>query len=266
MNIRLGSSIRNIIFDSEALEILKSNSHYLSKKQINILLKKFFSIFINKYTINYQQYKNNRNNNFNFITRILTIKGILLLSLIIIFYFILIYFCLIHKNKNINNRTEIEKNIEKFIRTNKDEQIEKVMNNFCIICLNNYDSDNNNNILINNDNNEKINLPCKHCYHHRCIYKYFKLKENKQCPICKTKLKIKLDDKKEKMDIMGYILNKNFDYNDINNNYFDCFIKEFVTMQKDIHSFDIKNEFCDYIIKIYNNQILDNSTVKIKNY
>ena len=262
MNIRLGSNIRNIISDSEALEILKLNSHYLFNKQLNILLKNFFSSFINKYTYNYKQ--NSRNNNFNFFAIILTIKGILLLSLIIIIYFILIYFCLIHKNKTTNVRTEMEKNIEKFIRVNKDEQIEKVMNNFCIICLHNYDSDNNG--VLNIEENEKINLPCRHSFHQRCIYKLFKLKENKECIICKTKYKIKSNDKKEQIDIKDYTLNKKFDYNDINSNYFDCYIKEFINIQKDMNSFDIKNEFCDYIIKIYYNQSLDNSTVKIKNY
>ena len=195
MNIRLGSSIRNIISDSEALEILKSYSNYLSKKQINILLKNFFSSFIYKYASNYKHYKKNGNNNFNFFRNMLTLKGILILSFIILIYFILIYFCLIHKNKNANNRTVIEKNIEKFIRVNKDELIEKVMKNFCIICLNNYDSDNNN--ILTNEENEKINLPCQHSYHQRCLYKYFKLKENKECPICKAKFKMKLDDKHE---------------------------------------------------------------------
>ena len=76
MNIRLGSSIRKIISDSEAFQILKDNSNYLSNKQIIILLNKFISSFIKKYAHNYQQDKNNNKNNFSFFKQIFTSKGI----------------------------------------------------------------------------------------------------------------------------------------------------------------------------------------------
>ena len=33
-----------------------------------------------------------------------------------------------------------------------------------------------------------------------------------------------------------------------------------------MNTFDIKDEFCDKMIKLYNNPNLENSTVKIKNY
>jgi len=265
MNIRLGSSCRNIISDSEAFQILKDNSNYLTNKQINILLKKFFSSFINKYFHNYHQYIKNERNIFSYLRQLLTFKGILISSIIIISYFLLIYFCLIYKirDKSNNTNTYIEKNIEKFIKENKDETLNKIMKTFCIICLNNYDSDNL--IATNNDNNDKINLPCGHIYHQICLYKYFKIQNNKYCPLCKAKFKIKLDDTKEKINIKNFTLNNNWDDNDCNS--FDCFIKEFIDLQKEMNSFDIKNEFCDKMINLYNNkQNFENSTVKIKNY
>ena len=126
MNLRLGSSCRYIISDLEALQILKDNSFYLTNKKINILLNRFISSFINKYAKNYQKYIKTGKNSFSFFRQILTFKGISILSIIIISYFILIYFCLIYKYKDKSNKnnTYIENNIEKFIKTNKDESLE----------------------------------------------------------------------------------------------------------------------------------------------
>ena len=269
MNIRLGSNCRTIITDSEALQILKDNSQYLNKNQINILLKKFFSSFINIYSKNYMSYVKNNKNRFSFIKQILTFKGISILSLIILSYIFLIYFCLIYKigdkcNKNSNINTYIENNIEKFIKMNKDEPLEKIMQTFCIICLNKYESDNIITTIDDNDNN-KINLPCGHIYHQICIYKYFKSMKISYCPLCKAKFKIKFDDTNEKIKIKNYTLNNNWDYKD--NNSFDCYINEFIDLQKANNSFDIKNEFCDKMKNLYNNkQNLENSIAKIKNY
>ena len=261
MNIRLGSSLRNIISDSDALQILKDNTIYLNNKQINILLKNFFASFINKYTRNYQQYIKNNKNIFTYIKQILTLKSVLIASVIIIAYFLLMYFCLIYKPKNNNINTYIEKNIEKFIKENKDGSLEKIMKTFCIICLNNYDTDN----ILFTDNNNKINLPCGHIYHQLCLYNYFKKGKNPICPLCKAKFKVKLDETNEKIIIKGFTLNNNWDDNDTNS--FDCFINEFITLQKDVNSFDIKNEFCEQMINsYYNKQNLENSCVKIKNY
>ena len=268
MNIRLGSYCRNIISDSEAFQILKDNGNYLTNKQVNILLKKFFSSFINKYSHNYHQYIKGNKNIFSYLRQLLTFKGILISSIIIISYFFLIYFCLIYKisdkcNENNNSNTYIENNIEKFIKENKEESLEKIMKTFCIICLNNYDYDNL--IATNTDNKDKINLPCGHIYHQVCLYKYFKIQNNKICPFCKAKFKIKLDDTNEKINIKNFTLNNSWDNND--DNSFGCFIKEFIDLQKKMNSFDIKNEFCDKMINLYNNkQNLENSTVKIKNY
>ena len=269
MNIRLGSTCRTIISDSEALQILKDNSIYLNNKQINILLKKFFSSFINIYSKNYISYTKNNKLSFGFIKQILTFKGISILSLIILAYIFLIYFCLIYKigdkcNKDNNTNTYIENNIEKFIKMNKDETLEKIMQTFCIICLKKYDSDNIITTIDDNDS-DKINLPCGHIYHQICIYKYFKSMRKSYCPLCKAKFKIKFDDDNEKIEIKGYTLNNNWDDNDSIS--FDCYINEFIDLQKAKNSFDIKDEFCDKMKKLYNNkQNLENSIAKIKNY
>ena len=263
MNIRLGSACRSIISDSESLQILKDNYEYLSSKQIGNLLTKFTSSFVNKYIYNYNQSKKNSKNKFNFLFQILTFKGIIILSILILVYSLLIYFCFFHKfSENKIANTLVEKNIEKFIKTNKDESINNINKIFCIICLNKYDSDE---ILTSSNDYEKINLPCGHCYHQQCLYKYFKLNDNnnKLCPLCKTKFKIKFDDSNEKIHIKSYIINNIWEDN---NNNFDCFINEFISVQKLMNPFDIKDEFCDKMIKIYNNPNLENSTVKIKNY
>ena len=233
--------------------------HYLTNKQINILLNRFISSFIKKYAYNYNQYTKNIKNNFSFFKLVFTFKGIFIFAIIIFTYIILIYFCLILKYNNKSNRnTDLEKSIEKFIKINQNVTIEQVNKNFCIICLNNYDSD-----IIIEDNNyiEKINLPCGHSYHHKCIYKYFKTKENKLCPICKTKFKLKFNDEKEKIIIKSHTLNTNSEFNNSNN--FDYIINDFISIQKSLNSFDIKNEFCDKMINLYSEQTLDNSTIKI---
>ena len=92
MNIRLGSACRSIISDSESLQILKDNYEYLSSKQIGNLLTKFTSSFVNKYIYNYNQSKKNSKNKFNFLFQILTFKGIIILSILILVYSLLIYF------------------------------------------------------------------------------------------------------------------------------------------------------------------------------
>ena len=258
MNIRLGSSIRKIISDSEAFQILKDNSNYLSNKQISILLNKFISSFIKKYAYHYQQDKNNNKNNLSFFKQIFTSKGISIFSSIILSYFLLIYFCLIRTYTNNNTNTDLEKRIEKFIKLNKNVTIEQVNKNFCIICLNNYDTDT---IIEENNDPEKINLPCGHRYHHKCIYKYFKSRENKLCPICKTKYKLKFNNEKEKIIIKSHTLNINSAFD--NSNKFNSILNNFITLQKSLNSFDIKNEFCDKMINLYSEQTLDNSTIKI---
>jgi hypothetical protein len=140
MNIRLGSSCRSIISDSESLQILKDNYEYLSSKQIGNLLTKFTSSFVNKYIYNYNQSKKNSKNKFNFLFQILTFKGIIILSILILVYSLLIYFCFFHKfSENKITNTLVEKNIEKFIKTNRDESINNINKIFCIICLNKYD-------------------------------------------------------------------------------------------------------------------------------
>lgn len=262
MNVRLGSSCRSIISDSEAYQILKDNEKYLSSKQIDIILGKFINSFLKKYKHNYIKYKK-EGNSFSFLRKILTFKGIFILSIIILSYFLLIYFCLIYKidnqsTKKVEPLTELEKEIENFIKINKNENIEIIMKTSCIICMNNYESE----ILSSDDKNS---LPCGHIFHNQCIYKYFKLKENNhRCPICKAKFIIKLNEKKEKVSIKDFSLNDKWDYN--NNNNFVYLIDDFINIQKMMNPFEVKDEFCNKIKFMHDKQNLEGTIAKIKNF
>ena len=72
---------------------------------------------------------------------------------------------------------------------------------------------------------------------------------------------MKFNNEKEKIIIKSHTLNTNSAFD--NSNKFNSIINNFITLQKSLNSFDIKNEFCDKMINLYSEQTLDNSTIKI---
>lgn len=73
--------------------------------------------------------------------------------------------------KKINNK--FFKNLGKFEKINKDDNI-LINNDICSICCDKYKEGNYKRILPN----------CGHIYHKKCIDKWFKITDNKFCPLC----------------------------------------------------------------------------------
>lgn len=274
MNIRLGSTCRGIVYDFDALKILKKRDKELKDKKIEKLLNEFTKDFLSTYRKNY---KISKNNNSSFIFK----KGIIFI-LIFVFIIILstvIYFCFCYKS-NINkimNKEDIEvviksnreNKIKEFIKKYKNKNIEKIMEDTCIICLEDFEKDNNdikNSVITSNSDeedtnnnesisNEKITIPCEHSFHIACISECFN--KEKRCPICHAEFEFfkkeekNNDDNKNKLNIKNFTLNKNWEYNDKNsliNN-----INNFMRIQKIMNPLDINDEFCSNIISLYEN-------------
>ena len=161
-----------------------------------------------------------------------------------------------------------ENKIEEFIKIHKNENIENLMENICLICLENYEQENNikSNVITtssdeedsnnnnNNDNkilNDKINIPCGHSFHLNCISDWFKIE--KKCPICSAEYECyegyddgDIKDIKNKLNIKNYILNKDWEYE--NSNILVNHINNFIRMQNIINNSDINEDFSREIL------------------
>ena len=84
------------------------------------------------------------------------------------------------KSKNTNKKTQKTQTTHKIITKDKDIidiNIKTQLNDECIICLENIQS-----------NDRASLLKCGHIYHQSCIYEWFHKK--KICPICYIEIKI----------------------------------------------------------------------------
>ena len=282
LHIRLGSTSRNILYDSEALQIIKKRKNDLEDKKFEKLLRLFTKDLLSTYKKNFKLSKNYKG--------YFTLKK----SIIVLFCFVLTMFiCAIcyyifcnkeNLEKIKDNSIEIdlnekkEKKIEEFIKNNKNKDIEKIIEEICILCLENYEKENDikisiktsnsdeeetNNDIINNIN-EKINLPCGHYFHLKCISEWFKLE--KKCPICMAEYEFYENEEKgneSKLNIKNYKLNENWKNE---NNILIRNIDNFIKIQKMINPFDINEEIIKNNI-VYNNNKKNDifKSVKIDN-
>ena len=69
--------------------------------------------------------------------------------------------------------------INKYINNKKDKSIPSVVNNSCIICLENFISEKQNDLTI-------MILECNHIFHETCLIKW--LKDHNNCPLCRIDL------------------------------------------------------------------------------
>ena len=161
----------------------------------------------------------------------------------------------------IEMKSQYGKKLKTFINKNINKSIEKIMNETCLICLENYNNNNNDNVLFESEEskNEKIALPCEHIFHLKCVTQWCLSKEN-NCPLCKSKIEIKNGD----INLNNYVLNKNWVYN--NSIIFKKILKDFLRIQKNINPEDINEDFWEQIKNEYLKENEDNTfkNVKIK--
>ena len=164
-----------------------------------------------------------------------------------------------------NKYTYKEKKLIEFINKAKEQNFEKSFENTCIVCLENYEENNSTieNITNNSDeeetnnsynnlNKEIITIPCDHSFHFSCIYNW--LKNERRCPICDSEFEIlgeneKNNDNKNKLNIKTVKLNKDFQYNDMNNSTY--YINKLIEIQRKMNPLGFNEEFCSKIISNY---------------
>ena len=261
MLIRVGSTCRQIISDSEAMKILKKRKDDLDKKNMKKLINDLFEDILFTYRNNYKKIKNKKMPSF--------LKILFYIIIIILFGYIYYHFIKnnfsTHSNDEkfikIEMNSQIGKKIREFINKNNNKSLKNVMKKTCLICLYDYNKINNDNILFEYDEslNEKIVLPCEHIFHLKCISQIFQNSTN--CPLCKSKFQID-DNKNGKIIINNYYLNPNWTYN--NTILFKKIIKDFLKMQNKINPDEISDNFCLQLINEYENNKDFNIFKKVK--
>ena len=262
MFIRVGSSCRSILSDSEAMKLLKKRNNDLKSKNIKKLIYDLSNDILRTYRKNYEQNKNKT---------ISPLKIFFYIIILVLFCYIYYHFIKINFSNNkysenfikLETKSEYGKKVKEFVKKNINKSIQKVMKENCLLCLENYDmKTKNNNILFDLDesSNEKILLPCNHIFHQKCISQWF-LKE-KSCPLCLSEFEINKEE--GKININKYFLNQNWEYN--NSIDFKNIIKDFLRIHKSISPDDINEDFSLEINNNYLNNINSNiQNVKVGN-
>ena len=262
MFIRVGSSCRPILSDSEAMKLLKKRNNDLKSKNIKKLIYDLSNDILRTYRKNYEQNKNKT---------ISPLKIFFYIIILVLFCYIYYHFIKINFSNNkysenfikLETKSEYGKKVKEFVKKNINKSIQKVMKENCLLCLENYDmKTKNNNILFDLDesSNEKILLPCNHIFHQKCISQWF-LKE-KSCPLCLSEFEINKEE--GKININKYFLNQNWEYN--NSIDFKNIIKDFLRIHKSISPDDINEDFSLEINNNYLNNINSNiQNVKVGN-
>ena len=251
MLIRVGSESRKLLSDSEALKILKKRKDDLKNKNFKNMINILSKDILDSYAKNYDKIQTNSPSLFKIIFYIL-----------IFALFGYIYFNFIKSNFssnlysenfiNIEMKSQLDKKIRDFINKNHNKKVKKLMEEYCLICVENYDKINNdNNVLFDfeESSKEKIVLPCEHIFHLKCISKWFQNEKN--CPLCRAKFEVSKKD--GNLNITNYILNDNWVYDD-NSYNFKNIIEEFLRVQKILNPDEINEDFCSKIINENNNR------------
>ena len=260
MLIRVGSECRKLLSDSEALNILKKRKDDLKNKNFKNMINIFSKDILDSYAKNYDKIQTNSPSLFKIIFYIL----IFVLFGYIYFNFIKLNFSsnLYSENFiNIEMKSQLGKKIRDFINKNHNKKVKKLMDEYCLICVENYDKvDNDNNVLFDfeESSKEKLVLPCEHIFHLKCASKWFINEKN--CPLCRAKFEI--SKKNGNLNITNYILNDNWVYDNSYN--FKNVIEEFLRVQKILNPEEINEDFCAKIINDYNNRKENNFFKNVK--
>ena len=263
MFIRVGSECRKILSDSEAIKILNKRKEDLNNKNF----KKLIYELINDISVTYKNnYEQSLNKNIPSILKIFFYMIIIILFGYIYYHFIKINFSTKKLSDTfIEMKSQYGKKLKEFIKKNINKSIEKVMDENCLICLENYKNKKNDNILFETEEskNEKISLPCEHIFHLKCVSQWC-LSKNNNCPLCKSEFEINSNEDGD-FNINNYILNKNWKYN--KSIVFKNIIKDFLNIQKNINPEDVNDDFWEQINNEYLKENKNNNfkNVKIRN-
>ena len=186
MRIRTGRSLREIIRDKDALNILNKRRQDLRKENYYKVVYDIINDVHITYISNYEYY-----NSFfykNQTNIIISIIFILISSFIIISYY------------NYLPESEREKKIKEFLERNKKIKINKVFNESCIICLDKFMPEEEKLKIENFVDKKRLKeektyiLECGHQFHEKCIIEW--VKTQNKCPICRIIIKYDNDNKK----------------------------------------------------------------------
>lgn len=171
MRMRTGKLLRKILSDNTALKILNNRKSDLRNQNYYNVVDKLLDDIIFYYRFYSFFYK--------YLNQIIITFFIIIISII----YIIIRLCYVPEN-------EREKKIKEFLENNRKKQINHIINETCIICLDNLPTDNNETKDKKNSQTEEEKiaiLDCGHRFHDKCIIEW--LKKHDKCPICRIKVK-----------------------------------------------------------------------------
>ena len=179
MRMRTGSSLREIIKDKDALNILNRRKNDLREKNYYKVVNELINDVYKAYISNYEYY-----NSFFYKNKITIFYSILFI--IISLFFVWGYIGYIPES-------EREKKIKEFLERNKNKKIKKIFNQSCIICLDNFMPLEEKLKIENIFDKKRLKeekttiLECGHQFHEKCIIEW--LKTQNKCPICRINVK-----------------------------------------------------------------------------
>ena len=226
MRMRTGYSVKSIISDQDALDILK-------KRRTNLRSEKYYDVvndlLFDIYKVYYEYYDNLLDKRKD----ILLFFGVLIM---IIITFCIIYLLIKNDSKKtqyhyqkkeslIKKKEKKEEKVKEFLNKNKDKEIKAIFNDSCVICLEEFQKEiesSENNDIKKEEEKTKV-LECGHKFHEKCINEWMK-KQNK-CPICRNEQKYGKDENKvvieQDNNFFQFLLNIQIDYPNertVNNN------------------------------------------------
>ena len=226
MRMRTGYSVKSIISDQDALDILK-------KRRTNLRSEKYYDVvndlLFDIYKVYYEYYDNLLDKRKD----ILLFFGVLIM---IIITFCIIYLLIKNDSKKtqyhyqkkeslIKKKEKKEEKIKEFLNKNKDKEIKAIFNDSCVICLEEFQKEiesSEYNDIKKEEEKTKV-LECGHKFHEKCINEWMK-KQNK-CPICRNEQKYGKNENKvvieQDNNFFQFLLNIQIDYPNertVNNN------------------------------------------------
>jgi len=190
IRVRTGRSLRKIIQDKDALNIINMRNEDLIEENYDKVVYEFVNDIYNTYISNFELYNSFLYKN----------KEKIFFSIIFLIIGIILYIYII----NYVPESEREDKIKEFLYRNKDKKVKTMFNQACIICLD-YFMPERDKLKIENLldkkklKREKTNLlECGHKFHERCIIQW--LKTQNKCPICRISIKYEENNIKPKKE------------------------------------------------------------------